>query len=327
MESITKNRQPPRVLRQIIERAYGPDQVPDGDDFAVELGDGYFNIAYVLTLRSGRRVVLKIAPPAHVTVLTCERGIMRNEVAALALIADLTDVPVPAVEHVDVTHELVDADWFVMPLIEGATLAALTDSAALTESAAAGLRRDLGALNRELNGIVGDRFGPLHMPGFGTWREAFASMMEGILRDGERAGVDLGVPYEAIRGELAAHLDVLDEVTEPRFVEWDLWPGNVMVLDGRIVALIDHERALYGDPLIEAGFTGVDLPDFGDPSDFMRGYGLEELTPAEQTRRRLYSAYVLVLMIVETAYRRYPDDGQYHWARGLLSGLMESGGR
>ena len=46
-------------------------------------------------------------------------------------------------------------------------------------------------------------------------------------------------------GLFAGNESCLDEVTEPRFVEWDLWDGNVMVRDGTIVAIIDHERAFY----------------------------------------------------------------------------------
>ena len=77
--------------------------------------------------------------------------------------------------------------------------------------------------------------------------------------------------FEAARGQL-------DEVTEPRYVEWDLWDSNVLVRDGAIVGIIDHERAFYGDPLIEAGFVATQLPAFGDPTAFMRGYGQGELT-------------------------------------------------
>jgi hypothetical protein len=67
MESITKNRQPADVLRAMVERAYGTDQVPAaGEDWVSELGHGWFNVAYRIRLRDGSRVVLKVAP--------CSRG-------------------------------------------------------------------------------------------------------------------------------------------------------------------------------------------------------------------------------------------------------------
>ena len=83
----------------------------------------------------------------------------------------------------------------------------------------------------------------------------FTGIVEAILADGEARNVDIGRDYDEIRKVVALHADVLDDVVEPRFVEWDLWDSNVMVRDGRIVTIIDHERALYGDPLMEAGFA------------------------------------------------------------------------
>ena len=98
-------------------------------------------------------------------------------------------------------------------------------------------------------------------------------MVEEILGDGERRDVDLGWDYDTVRAVVSKHADCLDQVTEPRFVEWDLWDGNVMVRAGKIVGILDHERAFYGDPLIEHGFNAVELPAFGDPAAFLRGYG------------------------------------------------------
>ena len=86
MESITKNRQPVAVLREMVARGYGADQVPAGEGWFSELGHGWFNAAYRIRLRDGSEVVLKIAPPASVEVLAYERGAMATELAALRLI-------------------------------------------------------------------------------------------------------------------------------------------------------------------------------------------------------------------------------------------------
>jgi len=101
MESLTKNRQSTETLRRLIERAYGPGQVPTDEGFAEEIIEGWFNVAYRITLRDGRRVVLKIAPPAGVEVLTREVGMMSVELEAMRLVSTLTAVPVPHVDHVD----------------------------------------------------------------------------------------------------------------------------------------------------------------------------------------------------------------------------------
>lgn len=326
MESITKNRQTPDTLRKLVARAYGPDQVVDDDDFAAELGHGWFNVAYHVRLRDGRQVVLKIAPPPGVIVMTYEHDMMGNEVTALNLVRERTGVPVPAVDHYDANRDLCDAPWFFMPFVEADNFGILAEEGRLSAAETESYNEQLGAANAELNTVVGPHFGRLSGPGAPTWREAFAGMIEDVLTDGERLGVDLGWDYDLVRGVIADHLDLLDAVTEPRFVEWDLWNSNTMVADGRIVAIIDHERAFWGDPLIEAGFVGIDLPAVGDPSAFMRGYGRPSLTEAERGRRRLYTLYLILIMVIETRYRGHDTPTQYDWARGQLTELLDAFG-
>jgi aminoglycoside phosphotransferase (APT) family kinase protein len=322
VESITKNRQSRTTLQAMIGRAYGAGQVPVDVDGAwvEEMGHGWFNVAYRITLRDGRDVVLKIAPPADVPVMTYEHGAMRIELESLRMIAEQTTVPVPGVDFADTSHELVDADWFFMPFVDADNLGIVKEH--LDPVQVTAYNEALGATNRELNEIRGPWFGPLAGPGDPSWRVVFTGIVEDVLRDGERRGVDIGWDYDVVRTTLARHAHVLDEVTEPRFVEWDLWDSNVMVRDGRIVCLIDHERALYGDPLMEAGFVASQVPTFGDATAFMRGYGWTELTADEQLRRRLYTLHLLLIMVIETVYRGHTDTRQYDMARPELDQVM-----
>jgi hypothetical protein len=160
-----------------------------------------------------------------------------------------------------------------------------------------------------------------------SWRRLFTGMVEDVLRDGERRNIDLGWDYNAIRAVFAEHADCLDEVTEPYYVEWDLWDSNVMIRHGKIVCIIDHERAYYRDPLIESGFVASQLPAFGDSAAFLRGYGKTEFTASEQQRRRLYSLHLVLIMIIETVYRGHTDTKQYDWARERLTETMNLVGR
>lgn len=324
MESITKNRQSLDTLRAMVARAYGDRRVPQGDDWATELGPGYYSMAYRIRLRDGARVVAKIAPSSGVEVLTYEHGAMATEVAVLRLLRERTTVPVPEVHFSDDSRELCDAPYFFMPFVEGDNLAHVYESLSEAERTAYG--EAIGRVNREINSVVGEGFGPINGPLRATWREAFLGMADDLLRDGQRRDVDLGWDYEVVRGVFSAHADCLDEVLEPRLVEWDLWPGNVIVRDGQILSVIDHERALWGDPLIEVMFTGLDVTDFGDPTAFIRGYGQKPLTGTERLRRRLYSVYVVLVLIIESVYREYPDPGQYDRSRVNLSRLMETFG-
>ncbi|CAM5479229.1 aminoglycoside phosphotransferase [Streptomyces spiroverticillatus] len=325
MESITKNRQSTAALRSMVARAYGDERVPTGDDWYGELGHGWFNVAYRIRLRDGAEVVLKVAPPPGVEVMTYERGAMATELATLELLRTHTSVPVPALDFADRSRELCDADYFFMPYVDADNLGIV--SAALPAAEREAYLEQLGALNREINSVRGEHFGPIAGPGDPSWRRVFTGMAESVLRDGERRGVDLGQEYDAVRAALATHADSLDDVTEPRLVEWDLWDSNVLVRDGKIVCIIDHERAFYGDPLIEAGFTGNQLPAYGDSSAFMRGYGQEELVGTELVRRRLYCLYLALVMVIETEYRGHTDTGPYDWARLRVGEAMALLGR
>ncbi|MGK5684259.1 phosphotransferase family protein [Actinoplanes sp. URMC 104] len=315
MESITKNRQSLDTLRAMVSRAYGPDRVPRGDDWVHELGHGWFNVAYRIRLRDGYQAVLKIAPPPGVEVMAYEQGAMANELAALSLVRSRTNVPVPSVDFADAGRSVCNADWFVMPYVDADNYGLIRS----TLSAAEQDRYDvaLGAVNRELNAIPGPAFGPLTGPAAASWRDCFLGMVDAVLRDGSRRGV--GLDHAAVTSLLDEHADCLDAVTEPRFVEWDLWASNVLVRDGRIVCVIDHERAFFGDPLIEAGFVATELPAFGEPQAFLRGYGKTRFTAEERLRRRLYCVYLTLVMTVEAAYRGQDDPRHRTWTRARLT--------
>jgi aminoglycoside phosphotransferase (APT) family kinase protein len=322
MESVTKNRQSPEVLGAMVSRAYGRDQIArDDETWISELTYGCFNVAYRVQLRSGARVVLKIAPPPGVDVMAYERGAMDTELKALRMIRENTGVPVPTVDFADQSHELCDADYFFMPFIEGDNLDVIKET--LTRAERDVYDEAIGAANRELNQITGADFGPFAGPAESSWRAAFLAMFEDVLADGERLAVELPCGYEAVRKAVFAHADALDEVTEPRFVEWDLWAGNCLVKDGGIVAILDHERAFYGDPLMEVGFAANESSGYGDAAAFIRGYGHAPFTDAERVRRRLYNLHLALIQIIETKYRAHGDSGPYDWACERLRETME----
>jgi aminoglycoside phosphotransferase (APT) family kinase protein len=250
---------------------------------------------------------------------------MATELTAIGLIREHTTVPVPTVHFSDCSRELCDADYFFMEFVEGENFGLAKDR--MTPAERDQHNEALGAATRELNALKGPGFGPLAGPYTASWRTQFTSMVEDVLRDGERRAVDLGRDYAGVRKLFAEHADTFDEVTEPAFVEWDLWDSNVLIRDGRIACIIDHERAFYGDPLIEAGFTAFEMPEFGDSTAFQRGYGRPALSASEQVRRRLYTTYLALVMIIETRYRGHTDDAEYDFARARLDDLVALFGR
>lgn len=310
----------------MVARAYGDGLVPEADGWFEELGHGWFNVAYLIRLRDGRRVVLKIAPPAGVEVMTYERDMMSVELHALELIRQQSTVPVPKVHFADPSHDLCDAAYFFMEYVDADNLGIIMQS--LPGCEYADYAQAVGAANRQLNSIEGPHFGSL-LAGdpAASWRQVFTGMLEDVLADGQRRGVDLGWDYDLIRAVVAEHAGCLDEVSEPVLVEWDLWESNVLVRDGAVVCIIDHERAFYGDPLMEAGFVATMMDGFPDPAPFLHGYGRAPLTSTELARRRLYNLYLILIMAIETVFRGHTDPAQYDTAIARLAGIMAGFGR
>ena len=112
---------------------------------------------------------------------------------------------------------------------------------------------------------------------------------------------------------VAAAAPELDTVEVPVLTHFDLWAGNVFVArsagTARLEALIDGERAFWGDPLAELASTAL----FANPAkdfDFLDGYAQaagEPLVLDDRARLRLtlYRTYLYLIMTVEAAPRGY----------------------
>jgi len=322
MESLTKNRQSFGTIRTLAVRAYGEDLAPVSPEAIEELGHGWFNVAYKITLTNGEQKVLKIAPPTHVEVLTHERGAMLTELAAIELIKTHTTVPVPNVDYQDTSCTILDVPYFFMDFISAEDPGVLGDQ--LTAAQISDYTYEVGRLNKELNSIVGPGFGPLLGPHTDTWTEAYYGFFNATLADGERRNVDLGYSYTDMRDLFAQFTPYLDDVTTPRYIEQDMWVKAVLFRDGKPVAHIDHERAIYGDPLLEAGFACIDFPAFGDAPAFMRGYGLPALNPSERARRTLYSLHLALIMVIESEYRGFDQPEHLDFVRKGLTEKVQA---
>jgi aminoglycoside phosphotransferase (APT) family kinase protein len=100
-------------------------------------------------------------------------------------------------------------------------------------------------------------------------------------------------------------------VTTPVLVHFDLWDGNILVESSpagrRVGALIDAERAFWGDPLAE--FVSLALfADIEQDLAFLQGYraagGTAAFDRAARQRLSLYQAYLYLIMWVEAAPRQ-----------------------
>lgn len=310
MHSLTKNRKSEASIRAMAGRAFPEAKVLK----IAEMNQGLFNAAYQVVLTDGTRTVLKIAPAPEVPVMRYEKGIMRAEVQAMALVRQKTDVPVPAVFFSDASRTLCDADYFFMEHLEGERYD--LQKSALSASEKEELEASIGAYNRQINEISGARFGYPAQPEKqkASWNEAFLLLVDELLLDGEEHAVPLPLSYPAMRAVFREYGGCLHEVKQPRLVHWDLWDGNVLVKGHKVSGILDFERALWGDPLMEYYFSGR-----YDNAAFLKGYGENPAAGAEAERRRaLYNLYLYLVMMIEYAFRGYESQNQRIWAEGKL---------
>ncbi|PZF99911.1 phosphotransferase family protein [Micromonospora endophytica] len=299
------------------QRALSPDDTAEylrasfGRDRRVAdcaaLGGGGFAAVWWARLDNGRQVVLKVAPPPTARLLRYETDLLAAEARYFRLVAaHAPQVPVPPVLHHGRDPRL--GEWLVTGRLPGRALPDLDDADDLA-------RYDFGAAMATLHRITGDRFGyDAGRTGGATWSTAFAAIIEDLLADAADWDITLPAPPQRFRALVARHADLLDEIRRPALLHFDGWDGNVLAApDGtgayRMCGLVDGERFLYGDPLLDLVSPLLFRRAEEEPEHpFLRGYADAVGTPLvfdEGVRRRLalYRMHLHLLMTVEMPSR------------------------
>ncbi len=301
-------------------RAFGGTALADGEDAVTELKDGWFNVVYRICLADGREFILKIAPPPGADILQYEHNIMATEVAVMRLVRRNTAIPAPEIYFYDAAHDLCDADYFFMEKLAGDNLEHVKASLPAELQAVIELR--IGEIIRAINGFTGIYFGYDGNPGLraATWKEAFIKIVESVLADAARKNAAFDYSYDEIRSAVLKHAPALEEVTAPCLVHWDAWNPNFFVKDGRVTGILDFERALWAEPLMEAQFR-----HFGGDrvSNSLRGYGKTAFSLAEEKRNQLYSLHLALVMNTECYYRNYDTDEVFNFSRRYIGATLE----
>jgi aminoglycoside phosphotransferase (APT) family kinase protein len=260
---------------------------------AEPLSGGGFAAVWRVDLADGRRTVAKIGPPADAKLLRYERDLIPAEAAYLAMAADAgLDLPLPRLLRNG-------EDWLFSTFLPGTPLSTADSAPA---------REELGAAVARLHTVEGTSFGYAgDRPHGSTWPQAYEAMIEALLADAQDWSVE--VPVEAIRAAVAGHRKTLDTVDRPVLLHFDLWDGNVLAEDGRLTGLVDGERWLYGDPLVDFVSPALyrRIEDLDHP--FTTGYfgGPHTFDESERTRLSLYRLHLYLLMTVEMPSRAMAD--------------------
>lgn len=320
MESKTKNKKTRDQIESMVVRAFNGLGLAAGEETVIELKEGWFNVAYNLRLADGREVILKIAPPQGADVMLYEKNIMASEVASMRLVSKNPAIPVPEIHFYDDSLELCDSDYFFMEKIDGENLEHV--KASLSPETQKSIELCIGEIIREINGFPGTYFGyagNLDLRA-NTWKEAFIKIVGSVLEDGARKNVVYDYSYDELHAAVLKHARALDEITTPCLVHWDAWNSNFFVKDGQITGIIDFERALWAEPLMEAQFRQFSGSSI---TNSMRSYGKTSFTFAEEQRNHLYSLHLALVMNTECYYRSYDSDAVFNLSRQFMAATME----
>lgn len=287
------------------------------------LDGGTYNALTRVVLRDGRRWVVKRPPAGHrASTLSYEHDLLRGECQYFRAASGAAGVPVPRVVHVAESGDPRVVSHLVMTELPGTPWQSV--DAELAPAERRRLRGELGGTVARLHAVTGDGFGypsGVFGPPAATWRPAFTAMARAVLDDAERYGARLPRPVPRIRELFASAAGVLDEVTRPTLVHFDLWQGNLL-LDGAsgdraITGVIDGERMFWGDAVAEFASLGL-LDDIERDEEFLDGYaragGQVRFTGSVRLRLDLYRCYLYLIMLVEAVPRRYsPEQRAATW--------------
>ena len=322
-KSLLFQAEPEEKLREAALRYLGEELAS-----ARILSGGLFNTTYRLET-AGKTAILRLGPMNRHLLLPYERNLMAAEGDILQLLKR-KGIPTSDILALDFSRELFDRDVMVVACLDAVCLSTVEvdketehrlcreagiHTAAIHSLTAGDLPlRPKKPFGRYANVIAGQ--------GGATWKEAILLEVAQWRSLAEPAGIFTSPELDAIENTFCRHSAVLDAITTPHLIHGDLWYGNILVdKDRNLAAMIDGDRALFGDPEFELA-TGWIISD-----SFLEGYG-KGLDPSEDAvaRRRLYT----LLLRLEDCYILFceysnPEAGQElkQWILEEISKLNE----
>lgn len=267
-----------------------PDRKPRG---VTALKGGLFNNTVRIDFWDAPSVILRAGPVRPELLLPYELHLMDAE-AEVDRLCEKAGIPCSHVLAVDTSKKAIDRDYMLVEWIDSLPLC----DPSIPPEAKADLYRETGRLLARFHEIPGESFGRvydvIHGNGCKTWGEVLLGELEDVSR--MLLGADLMNPktLSDIRALLEKNLPLMQQ-KQPLLTHTDIWEGNILVRqvenNWQVAAIIDGDRAYFGDPDYDLATPWMMTPDF------LEGYG--ELPPDSPARQKKLRIYRLLLNLAE----------------------------
>ncbi|KAL4897030.1 hypothetical protein BDV59DRAFT_83492 [Aspergillus ambiguus] len=303
----------PAKLDAIVKKHFSPASVRN----VYPLADHLHALSLVV-LSNDEQLLLKSPPRPVTALLRHEQSLLETEVRVIDLLQQSGVPLIPAFIHYESNVDMSISSCTIRPYVVGRTRQEIENE--LSEQSRDLIDRQLGDVAKRIGQHTSSSFGTFQQveggQGKRSWKEAFLSLTESILRDSEDAFINL--PYAVIRSQVGRLSPTLEEITVPRLVVVDLGSPSQVILDPEsktISGLVDFSFAIWGDVYIAEVF---DNPS----SAVLEGHGSALVKSRSwETRQLLYGCYRSIQTIA-IQYYRHKDTIPENEARRQLTALL-----
>jgi len=210
---------------------------------------GHLHRIRTIRLSNGTRLILKISPSTTMCLLRHESHYLETEAGALDMLAK-SNLPIPRILKYDRRSLHLGAPFLLTTHVRGVRYSDVLQQLTCTERAS--IESQLRSLRSVISQHTSPTFGPVGFVklngGHKRWKDAFITMLESVLMDGEDVMVNL--PYFQIREAVSRWESYLDCVGDARLVVLGLGcPENVFIDRStcEVTGLLDFGHAVWGD--------------------------------------------------------------------------------
>jgi hypothetical protein len=214
---------------------------------------------YVAHLTNKTPILLKLTPNAQTRALRQEKHSLQTQCITLETLHEQTPhLPIPRVLAYDkCVGDSFSQRCLITSYIPGTRLSEIAPHLMASERSA--IDHTLGSHMRTLARVTATQFGPPHVvaqqKGSTSWRVAFLTLLECVLRDAEDMLVT--IPYEWIRIGIQQRSSVLDEITVPTLVALHICESESVIIDEgtkKVVGLVGFKDVIWGDACMAGVF-------------------------------------------------------------------------